>query len=384
MTGVLDLAAARRLLAATLSASDRVRIGAEVEWLVHDRTVVSRPVTVAESRAAAVGSPLPAEGTVSFEPGGQVELSTPVVDDPIDLLRRIDADVAVLVDRFATAGLALVPRGLDRARPSTPTLDAPRYHALEAHFRRWSPDGVVMMASTAALQISVDLGPAPLRTWQALDALAPVLSASFADRPELGSDRQRVWARTDPSRTARAVPTHEGWADAVLGATVLLRAGDRRPPWTTRRSFASWLDDGADGPTAADLVTHLSTMFPPLRPRRHLEVRCIDAVPRTGRLAAIGLVWLLATDGDVAAAAIERGGDVASLWARSLASGLSDPLVRAHATWLFDVASTVLDPPLADACDAWWSTLDDRLASGTRAIDLLAEAEPSSPSERAR
>src|ERR1700685_2096642 len=55
------------------------------------------------------------------------------------------------------------------------------------------------------------------------------------------------------------------------------------PPGLT---FRDWVRDGGSGtlraPTAEDLDYHLSTLFPPVRPHGHMELRMIDpaAVPR--------------------------------------------------------------------------------------------------------
>ena len=47
-------------------------------------------------------------------------------------------------------------------------------------------------------------------------------------------------------------------------------------------------------PPGSDLSYHLSTLFPPVRPRGHLEVRVIDAQPGDG--------WIVPLRGDGGAA----------------------------------------------------------------------------------
>ena len=316
----LDLDEASRLVRATLHGSSEIRIGAEVEWLVFDLAEPERTVVVDETAAAAGEEPLPAGGTVSVEPGGQLELSTSTFTGPDRLVDAIRRDASELVRRFHRRGLALVAFGLDPLRPPHVSLDAPRYRTMERSFRRHGPEGVRMMASTAAVQVSVDPGPVPLRSWTVLGAAAPLLSATFANScPQGGgSARQRVWAATDPARTA-PVPTGDpqAWVDYVLDTPVMLVAdGSSVSAPAADRTFRSWLDDVDHPPTPADLAVHLTTMFPPVRPRGHLEVRVVDAVPAVGRAAAVGLVWALATD--------RRVGDVA----RRLAEGLVLSLIH--------------------------------------------------------
>lgn len=352
--------AAGQAIRDTLRGSDETRIGAEVEWLVFDAARPGRPVPAAETAEAAGHEDLPAGGSVSVEPGAQLELSTQTFASPEALWAAIEEDTRVLARRFARTGLVLVPFGLDPLRPPRPSLDAPRYVAMERHFRQESPEGVRMMASTAALQLSVDPGSVPLRCWRVLSAVAPLLSAVFANSgvPGSGSSRQRIWASTDPSRTAPvSTDDPQAWVDAVLDARVMLRAsGDDVAEAACRRSFRAWLDDEVDPPTAADLAVHLTTMFPPVRPRGHLEVRVIDAVPAAGRAAAVGAVWVLATEDRIGAEVIRIADEVPDLWHRSLADGISDTPVGEAGRWLLDAVAGALEeqaPALAGACRAW-------------------------------
>ncbi len=74
-------------------------------------------------------------------------------------------------------------------------------------------------------------------------------------------------------------------------------------------------------PTLDDLDYHLSTLFPPVRPRGHLELRMIDAQPGDGWVVPTAVAWALLSDplaGDAALAAAEP------LWA-----GRGDPWLRA-------------------------------------------------------
>ena len=55
-------------------------------------------------------------------------------------------------------------------------------------------------------------------------------------------------------------------------------------PVTNWVPFADWADGRvparrAARPTVADLDYHLTTLFPPVRPRRFLEIRYLDSVP---------------------------------------------------------------------------------------------------------
>ena len=96
----------------------------------------------------------------------------------------------MLANRFADHGLALVPLGLDPIREPVRTLDVERYQDMERHFLDVSPSGVRMMNLTASLQLNIDFGPEPARTWQRANAVAPLLAAAFANSPT--TDGRRV------------------------------------------------------------------------------------------------------------------------------------------------------------------------------------------------
>src|SRR5580704_7255686 len=77
------------------------------------------------------------------------------------------------------------------------------------------------------------------------------------------------------------------------------------PPGLT---FRDWVRDGGSGtlraPTPEDLEYHLSTLFPPVRPRGHMELRMIDAQPGDGWIVPAAVATALADDERAADAAL--------------------------------------------------------------------------------
>src|SRR4029077_20005478 len=89
------------------------------------------------------------------------------------------------------------------------------------------------------------------------------------------------------------------WADYALDARVMLvRLGEDRyvvPP--EPMTFGDWITRGhAVGfPGPDDLEYHLTTLFPPIRPRGWLELRMLDALPEPWwHVAAVVTVTALA------------------------------------------------------------------------------------------
>ena len=332
------------------------RVGVELEWLLRDR---EDPASLVPSeRLDAVLAPLfaadglPGGSRLTWEPGGQLELSSAPGESLSHCLDRTAADLSLLRAALADAGAVLHGRGLDPYRSPPRVLDHPRYRAMEAHFDRGGPWGRVMMRATAAMQVSLDAGddssgPTGYRhRWTLAHRLGPVLVAAFANSPVWqgrptgwASTRQSIWARMDPPRTRPAWPAGHGprteWTRYALDASLLcLRrqsCAGRDPDWTAppRLTFRDWLRGGCRErpPTQADLEYHLSTLFPPVRPRGWLELRMIDAQYGDGWIAAAAVAATLLDDpwaARAAHAAVEPL-DSPDLWLRAARYGPADP-----------------------------------------------------------
>ncbi|MXW75005.1 MAG: ergothioneine biosynthesis glutamate--cysteine ligase EgtA [Acidimicrobiaceae bacterium] len=356
-----------KLAAAAFEATAHNRIGAEVEWLVFAADDLERSIPAARVAEVASG-PLPARSSVTIEPGGQLELITRPFDDPLQLLDAITADAQVLRTRFAEQKLLLVALGLDPFRPPVRTLKQPRYEAMEQFFAARSPTGLKMMNLTASLQLNIDLGPDPERSWRRAQVIAPVLSAAFANSPTIDgstfaavSHRQRVWASTAPSRGLPVPPGTDAWSEYILDSQVMLRiTADGVHPQLDDLSLRQWQNSDSP-PTSEELALHISTLFPPLRPRGYLEMRMIDALGPKGRSVAVGASWVLLANDQAGAHAEAVCSKISDRWKRATAAGLEDPEVADAAHSVLTIAADALRvrfPSLAKACVSW---RDERL-----------------------
>jgi glutamate--cysteine ligase len=350
-------------------------LGAELEWVVQHSGNPHRPLQACHL-ADALGphappslvpenpqTPLPHGSTVTVEPGGQLEISSPPCASLTELIATVDGDIAALTDLLDPAGLVLTGSGSDPHRPSRRLIDIPRYAAMEATFDRIGPMGRAMMCSTAAVQVCLDAGtPGEVaERWAALHDLGPVLLAAFANSPWLSgvrtgwaSSRMRAWFALDPVRT-RPGPVHidpaTDWARRALDTPLLCR---RRPcgSWDVPRgvTFADWLSGALPGPpSTADLDYHLTTLFPPVRPHGHLEVRYLDAQPTGQWLVPVAVVAALLADPAVTSAAREACAPVTGRWLEAARAGLRDARLAAAAIRVFDLACGAL--AVLDASD---------------------------------
>lgn len=285
------------------SAANRrsTRVGLEHELLVRDVTTGG---AVAPDRVRAATSV-----ALAFEPGGQVELNGRCGPAGV-VVRRLRATVARLRSELARAGIALDDSPVDPRTPAQVPLQltSPRYLAMQAHFDTIGPAGRRMMRCTASTQVCLDWWPgrAGLEQWRVLLLAGPHLAAAYHRTSGPGS-RLATWLAVDPDRTA--------FDDRLLH-------GD--DPVAAYAAFA------AAATRFTSSTEHLSTLFPPVRPRaRYLEVRFLD-VQREDRLD--GLVAELASlvyDDDVrrrTLAALEpQRPRLAELW-RDAAAGALEPL----------------------------------------------------------
>lgn len=334
-------------------------VGVEVERLVQWRDNPRRRLTVPRIRAILdpLFQGLPAGGNLSLEPGGQVELSSDCAPTLGELLPRVREDLAAVDRLLDAAGLACSPLALDAHRRPHRSLELPRYAAMQRHFDAAGAAGRTMMCSTVSLQVCLQSGRSEHEArerWDRIHRLLPVLVAMFANSPfEYGrraprksgwkSTRQRVWSRIEPERT-QAVPHRvpsahptEAWARYALDAPVLC-VPSALGPWDAPRGLTlrEWLRSRSPRPASfADIDYHLTTLFPPIRPRGFLELRALDA-QAGGDWEAVAVLTTALMDDDGAAAAAdeacERLSPAPDEIDRAARHGLDDPrLARAAA-----------------------------------------------------
>ncbi|HVX47148.1 MAG TPA: ergothioneine biosynthesis glutamate--cysteine ligase EgtA [Mycobacteriales bacterium] len=394
----LDLSAVRDQIAGTALQNGTVgRVGLELEAHLVDLTEPARRVPWQRICDLLAALPdLPGRSRVTVEPGGQVELSGVVQDGPAQAIAVLRRDEAALRQELRRRGLGLATLGADPSRPPRRVNPGRRYVAMERHFTDTgqAAAGRAMMCSTAALQVNLDAGPAA--GWCDRIALAqrlgPVLVALSACSPLLAgartgwrSSRQRVWAALDDHRRPEvgARRPEEAWADYALEAPIMMIHNGHHEDYDAIRSrvpMRSWADGTtllADRrPTKSDVEYHLTTLFPPIRLRGYLEIRCLDAMPDRWWPALAAVTCLLMDDpvaADAAAAAVEP---VAGRWQLAAQFGVSDPVVRKAALQCLAAAASVAPAELKSDIERYAEIV---AAGRTPADDLLERARIAGP-----
>jgi glutamate--cysteine ligase len=384
-----------RIAAQSFRPTAPARIGAEVEWHVTNRSDRGRRHDPESVKALlAVRNALPRCTRLSFEPGGALELSTRPVPTPGEAFAELEADRARIAATLAEEGLELLGLGLDPIRLPRRVLRTPRYQAMEELFDQDGRAGRWMMANTASVQVCLDIGldttgPHGIaERWDLAHRLAPVFVAAFANSPlRRGepslwrSTRQHVWAAIDSSRSrpvAHGDP-RESWSRYALDARVMAVRGPGR--WTVPRglTFRDWIRGSRfRPPTLDDLEFHLSTLFPPVRPRgSYLELRMIDAQPGTDWIVPVAVAAAIFDDpvaSERARAALEplwHRASAADLNLRAATAALHDDALARAANACFSAAREAqTDPEVAAVVDRFAEAFVTR--GRTRADDLVA------------
>ncbi len=375
-------------------------VGLEIEThlvdldAVDDRVAWDRVDPMPDPVCSAAG-----RSAITLEPGGQLELSGPPSSDIVSTVGELRLDGQRTRLALADLGLGIAHAGADPLRPSQRVNPRPRYRAMEEHYSatgRGEP-GAVMMNSTAALQVNLEAGPEdewPERVARA-HRLGPTMVAISASSPWLhGRDtgwksaRQRAWNGLD-ARACGPVPGCEApdtdaddsldpaaaWARYALRAPVAFvrTEGDDVEAVRDPVPFQHWASGevrlGGRTPTAADLDTHLTTLFPPVRLRGYLELRYLDMAPPRWWPAIAAVVTTLMDDPVAADRAVEATERTAQLWTTAARQGLDDAALADSARRCVSIAAERVPPELGPCV----ADLAELVESGRCPGDLIAE-----------
>lgn len=320
------VAETRRVVPATSCATILSRLADRDDWL-EERLEQDPPSWT-----------LPDGTRVSFEPGGQIEISSPPHESASSLIASLQLLAHMVETEMKAEGIMLVARGVD---PYNDIADVPlqlkrqRYVRMTDYFNSIGESGIRMMRQTAALQINVERGTEPFSRWLLLNGIAPVVIALFANSGSYaGADtgfasyRSQLWRTLDPSRTGLAYasgdPAHH-YLNFALDAGAI--SSGSPGPSTRYQSFREWMkktDVSMD-----DWEFHLSTLFPEVRPKAYFELRSADTIDIGSLAAPIVFVTGLVYDPERARAAADILGEPSPRLMQTAAKhGLRDAALR--------------------------------------------------------
>ncbi|MCJ2178518.1 glutamate--cysteine ligase [Novosphingobium album (ex Hu et al. 2023)] len=254
-----------------------------------------------------------ADGTVSLEPAGQLELS----GAPLETLHetcnetgRHLAQVKTIGDRIGKGylGLGMWP---DKTREALPIMPKGRYAIMLRHMPRVGSMGLDMMLRTCTIQVNLDYSSEAdmVQKFRTSLALQPLATALFANSPFTESKpngflsyRSHIWSDTDPARTGMLPFVfeqgfgYERYVEYMLDVPMYFVFRDGKYIDAAGQSFRDFLKGElpalpGERPRLSDWNDHLSTAFPEVRLKSFLEMRGADGGP-WGRICALPALWV--------------------------------------------------------------------------------------------
>ncbi|MGE4429737.1 MAG: glutamate--cysteine ligase [Sphingobium sp.] len=309
-----------------------------------------------------------ADGTISLEPAGQLELS----GAPLENLHETCAEtgrhlqqVKAVGDRLGIGflGLGMWP---DKRRADLPVMPKGRYEIMLRHMPRVGTMGLDMMLRTCTIQTNLDYESEAdmAQKFRTSLALQPLATALFANSPFTEgkpngflSWRSHIWSDTDPARTGMLPFVfedgfgYERYADYALNVPMYFVYRDGKYIDAAGQSFRDFLNGElpalpGEKPTIGDWNDHLSTAFPEVRLKSFLEMRGADGGPWS-RICALPALWvgLLYDKG-----ALDAAWDLVKGWSIEDRQGLRDSVPKLGldapvpgGRTLRDIAPLVLD-----------------------------------------
>jgi glutamate--cysteine ligase len=264
-------------------------------------------------------------GTITLEPGGQVEWSSSPDRSLAHLADELDRHNAAMAAGAEELGIRWLDAALD---PDTPLSEVPwmpkaRYKILAPYLGSRGRLAHRMMTQTASIQAAFDFeDPADwARKFRAAALLSPVAVALFAnssriDGEETGylSYREEIWRETDPDRCGLPPVVFtpgfgmEQWLDWVLDVpTIFVHRGRGMAPsgGIPFRELMGHTDCAT--PYLEDWELHLSAIFTEVRSYTYIEVRSADLQPEATIMAVPALWTGLLYDDEALTAALELG-----------------------------------------------------------------------------
>ncbi|MGE5260093.1 MAG: glutamate--cysteine ligase [Actinomycetota bacterium] len=255
----------------------------------------------------------PKGGSISLEPGGQLELSGAPLNTVHQTQEEIRQHLAEVSEVGKELGLGFLGLGFSPkwTLAETPVMPKERYRIMKRYMPTRGRLGLEMMFRTATVQVNMDFASEAdmvrkIRVGLSLQSVATALFANspFSDGKPNGyqSYRAEIWRDTDPDRTGLLPFAFEDgmgferYVDYALDVPMYFVYRDESYIDVAGASFRDFLTGKLAGlpgvlPTLDDWADHLTTLFPDVRLKHFLEMRGADA-GNFRALCALPALWV--------------------------------------------------------------------------------------------
>ena len=264
-------------------------------------------------------------GSITLEPGGQLELSGAPLESLHETCAETGAHLRQMREITQQLELCMLGVGFQPLwqRRDISWMPKGRYKIMREYMPKRGQLGLDMMLRSCTVQVNLDYEDERdmVRKFRTSIALQPIATALFANSPfkdgqpsGLKSTRAEAWTDTDPDRCG--VPGfvfdddfgYARWVDYILDVPMyFLHRGEDYLDVSglSFRDFMAGSLPGFEGqfPSMADFEDHVTTAFPEVRLKGYLEMRGADG-GSWGNICALPALWvgLLYDDGALDAA----------------------------------------------------------------------------------
>lgn len=254
----------------------------------------------------------PGKGSVTLEPGGQLELSGAPLATVHQTCSEVNEHRNEAKEVAEDLGIGLIGLGMtpNWTRDDVHWMPKGRYKIMRAYMPKVGSQGIDMMTRTCTVQVNLDfLSEADMvKKMRVAIALQPIATALWANSPFTEgnpngflSKRADIWQDTDNDRTGmipfvfEAGMGFERYVDYILDIPMYFVYRDGYVD-ASGQSFRDFMNGTLPAlpsqlPTLADWEDHVSTIFPEVRLKQFLEMRGADSGP-WARLCALPAFWI--------------------------------------------------------------------------------------------
>jgi len=233
---------------------------------------------------------------ITLEPGGQLEISGNAHQSLKDAQEELQTLVTIFDDIGSRLGLFYARTAVPPVTPLEDTRWVPKSrYAFMRKFHKGDQAFYEMMGMTAAIQVNFDYSSEQdcARKIKHSSFLSPILAALFANSfYEKGSStayktrRMSIWNRLDPVRSGiksffvDGTFTFERYRDYMMDVPMYFISREGVYEDVGHCTFRNYMREKPYGDVLEqDWLLHLTTTFPEVRLKDHLEIRSIDSNP---------------------------------------------------------------------------------------------------------
>jgi glutamate--cysteine ligase len=253
------------------------------------------------------------KAAITFEPGGQVELSGAPLANLHETAAELDNHLSEACDVGERLDINWLGCGFHPTakREDISWVPKTRYKIMRDYMPKVGKLGLDMMLRTCTVQVNLDYSDEPdmVKKFRVALALQPIATALFATSPfKEGapsgylSTRMNVWTDTDNDRCGAPQFVfakdfgYERYTDYALDVPMYFIVRDGKYIDCAGQSFRDFMAGKlparpGEKPTLGDWTNHLTTLFPDVRLKNILEMRGADAGPAE-MLLALPSFWV--------------------------------------------------------------------------------------------